>query len=123
VWSRALSGQFGHIPGLDATGGASAEIGLYWVTASSHQRHGYASEAARALAEYGFETLQVHRLMAMTNYDYAASISVMRKLGMRVERNSSPEPPWLQVVGVLPASAMTRTGSPTSTSRMEWQHS
>jgi hypothetical protein len=26
---------------------------------------------------------------------------VMRKLGMWVEKNPRPEPPWLQVVGVL----------------------
>jgi hypothetical protein len=26
---------------------------------------------------------------------------VMRKLGMRIERNPLPEPPWLQIVGVL----------------------
>jgi len=26
---------------------------------------------------------------------------VMRKLGMRIERNPLPEPHWLQIVGVL----------------------
>jgi hypothetical protein len=25
----------------------------------------------------------------------------MRKLGMRIEKNPYPEPPWLQVVGIL----------------------
>ena len=36
---------------------------------------------------------------------------VMRKLGMRIERNPSPEPHWLQVVGVLerPPRAARRT--------------
>ncbi len=37
----------------------------------------------------------------MTRHDNAASIGVMRKLGMRVERNVLPDPPWLQVVGII----------------------
>jgi hypothetical protein len=28
-------------------------------------------------------------------------MGVMRKLGMHLERNPYPEPPWLQVVGVI----------------------
>ena len=38
----------------------------------------------------------------------------MRKLGMRLERNPSPEPPWLQVVGVLENAAI-KDGSILST--------
>jgi len=36
-----------------------------------------------------------------TTYDNVASMGVMRKLGMRVEKNPFLEPPWLQVVGVV----------------------
>jgi hypothetical protein len=39
--------------------------------------------------------------VATTEHANIASIGVMRKLGMRIERNSLSEPPWLQVVGVL----------------------
>jgi hypothetical protein len=28
-------------------------------------------------------------------------MGVMRKLGMRIERNPFPDPPWLQVVGFI----------------------
>ena len=28
-------------------------------------------------------------------------MGVMRKLGMRIVKNPYPEPPWMQVVGVL----------------------
>jgi RimJ/RimL family protein N-acetyltransferase len=41
------------------------------------------------------------RIVATTHDDNDASIRVMRKLGMLIERNPYPDPPWLQVVGVL----------------------
>jgi hypothetical protein len=41
------------------------------------------------------------RVIATTMYDNAASMGVMRKLGIHIERNPYPDPPWLQVVGVL----------------------
>ena len=37
----------------------------------------------------------------LTNYDNAASIGVMRRLGVAIERNPLPEPPYMQIVGVL----------------------
>ncbi len=80
------------------------EVGLYWAIAPAHQRHGYATEAGRALVDYAFSALGVHRLIATTTFDNVASIGVMRKLGMRIESNPRPEPAWLQIVGVLPAA-------------------
>lgn len=79
----------------------STEFGLFYAISPSHQRQGYASEAAQALVEYAFKHLHLKRVIAETNYDNVASMSVMRKLGMRIETNPSPEPPWLQVVGVI----------------------
>lgn len=94
---------FHQVPGLQrgALSGYAPEVGLYWAVAPAHQRRGYASEAARALLGYAFGALWLGRVVAMTTYDNTASIGVMRKLGMRVERNAQPEPGWLQVVGVL----------------------
>ncbi len=79
----------------------SPEVGLFYQIAQADRRQGYAAEAARALIDYMFETLHLGRIIATTDYDNAASIAVMGKLGMRIERNPSPDPPWLQVVGVL----------------------
>ena len=79
----------------------SAEFGLFYAISPAHRRRGYASEAAQALVDYAFQHLHLKRVVATTDYDNVASIGVMRKLGMRVERNPRPEPPWLQVVGVL----------------------
>jgi RimJ/RimL family protein N-acetyltransferase len=79
----------------------SPQFGLFYAISSSHQRKGYASEAARALVEYAFHELLIGRVVATTDYDNAASIGVMRKIGMRIEHNLLAEPPWLQVVGIL----------------------
>jgi len=83
-------------PGL-----ASTEFGLYYALSPAHHRQGYATEAATVLIEYAFSELRLKRVVATTAYDNVASMGVMRKLGMTVEKNPSPDPPWLQVVGVL----------------------
>lgn len=87
--------------GQEASGLSTTEFGLYYAFAPAYQRRGYASEAAGALVSYAFDVLKLKRIVATTTYDNAGSIGVMRRLGMRIERNPFPEPPWLQVVGVL----------------------
>jgi RimJ/RimL family protein N-acetyltransferase len=77
------------------------EVGLYWAVAPAHRGRGYATEAAAALIAYAFATLRLSRIVATTSHDNAASIGVMRKLGMRLTRNPFPEPLWLQTVGAL----------------------
>jgi RimJ/RimL family protein N-acetyltransferase len=86
------SGKLGH---------ATPEFGLFYAISPSHQRQGYASEAAQALVDYAFQHLDLKRVIATTDFDNNASIGVMRRLGMRVEKNPLAEPPWLQVVGVV----------------------
>jgi len=110
----AVIGAVGYVPCLDrfeqlpsfgaagrATSYATAEFGLFWAIDPDHQRRGYASEAARAMIDYAFAELGLKRIIATTEYDNHASQAVMRKLGMRLEHNSLPEPYWLQVVGIL----------------------
>lgn len=77
------------------------EVGLFWVIGTKYQRQGYAAEAAQGLIDFAFNTLNLARIIATTEYDNIASQSVMRKLGMMVENNPYPDPPWLQVVGIL----------------------
>jgi ribosomal-protein-alanine N-acetyltransferase len=86
---------------------ASAELGLYWALSPAFHRQGYATEAGRAMADYAFSQLQVKRVVATTTYGNAASVAVMRKLGMRVERNPFPDPSWLQFVGLLENPGVT----------------
>lgn len=90
------------IPGDDGRAPrATAEVGLFWAIDPAHQRQGYATEAAVALVDYALTELRLARLIATTDFDNLASQAVMRKLGMRLERNAAGQPPWLQVVGVL----------------------
>jgi [ribosomal protein S5]-alanine N-acetyltransferase len=59
------------------------EIG--WAFGRKDQRHGYATEAARSLFAYSFESLQCHRIIATCQPQNVASWRVMEKLGMRRE--------------------------------------
>lgn len=77
------------------------EFGMYWAISPRHQRKGIATEAAQGMVRYALETMLVRRVVATTTYTNAASIRVMEKLGMRIERNPYPEPVWFQVVGIL----------------------
>jgi RimJ/RimL family protein N-acetyltransferase len=114
--TNELIGAVGYVPCLDAFGQLAAlapalagpaqrlfstEFGLYWAVSPIYQRRGFATEAAQALIEYAFSRLRLLRIVATTHDDNDASIRVMRKLGMLIERNPYPDPPWLQVVGVL----------------------
>jgi [ribosomal protein S5]-alanine N-acetyltransferase len=97
---------FDQIPSLQSSGRQptqlySPEFGLYYAFSPRYQRQGYASEAAAALVGYAFDVLKLKRIIATTTHDNVGSIGVMRRLGMRVERNPLSEPPWLHVVGVL----------------------
>ncbi len=59
------------------------EIG--WVFNGAYHGHGYATEAAMALLQYGFERLHLHRIIATCQPENVASWRVMEKLGMRRE--------------------------------------
>lgn len=80
---------------------ATTEFGLFYAIAPAQRRQGYASEAARALVNFAFDHLRLKRVVATTQYENEGSQAVMRKLGMRIDRNPRPGPPWLQVVGCL----------------------
>jgi RimJ/RimL family protein N-acetyltransferase len=60
-----------------------AEIG--YVFALSSQGKGLATEAVRALLEYAFGTLQMHRLIARAVADNAASLKLLERFGFRKE--------------------------------------
>ncbi len=77
------------------------EMGLFWAISSAHRRLGYAAEAAAAMAKFAFETQRVARLVATTEHENAASIGVMRKIGMSIETNPRETPEWFQAIGVI----------------------
>lgn len=63
--------------------GHTAEIG--YTLASAHWQKGYAVEAAAALVEYLFVTLEVDRIWGMLHPDNRASAMVLERLGMLFE--------------------------------------
>ncbi len=83
------------------TGLITAEMGMFWALGTAYRGHGYATEAARALAAYVFDNLGWKRIIATTEYDNAPSMAVMKRLGMTIERNPDPTPEWFQIVGIL----------------------
>ena len=58
---------------------------LAWRIDPAFQRRGYATEAAHAAASYAVDVLEVRRVAAMTTLTNAASLAVMRHLGMRTD--------------------------------------
>jgi RimJ/RimL family protein N-acetyltransferase len=78
-----------------------AQPELTWALAHEHWGKGYATEAARAMVSYGFDELELARIVATTENDNLRSIAVMKRIGMTIERNPLSEPHWLQTVGVL----------------------
>jgi [ribosomal protein S5]-alanine N-acetyltransferase len=98
-------GPFGQLPFFGRTEAArfTPEVGLFWAVLPEHRRRGLASEAASAMVRFAFEDLNLQRVVATTEYDNAASIGVMRRIGMTVQRNPWPAPRWFQVVGILQA--------------------
>ena len=56
-----------------------------WALHEAYRGQGYATEAAAALMNYGFETLGLHRIHAETSSANVDSWRVMERLGMRPE--------------------------------------
>jgi [ribosomal protein S5]-alanine N-acetyltransferase len=73
----------GHIVFHKYFGNHTYEIG--WVFNPTYHNKGYASEAANAVLKYGFETLNLHRIIATCQPENIPSWRVMEKLGMRRE--------------------------------------
>ena len=73
------------------------DVSLVWVSEShrqgeigfvmhpAHHGRGYATEAARPLLAFAFETLGLHRVVGRTEARNAGSARVLEKLGMRRE--------------------------------------
>ena len=59
------------------------EIG-YWI-ATKYWGNGYATEASRAMVDYGFTELRLHRIQARHFLRNPASGRVLQKIGMKLE--------------------------------------
>lgn len=68
---------------LGLTGHQAAKLG--YAIHADHWGHGYAADAARTIISFGFHTLGLHRITAAIGPDNAASIAVVKRLGMTYE--------------------------------------
>lgn len=73
------------------------EVIVGWAFIKSCWGNGYGTEAARALIDYGLNTLQLQRVLAETAPNNPASLHVMEKIGMTIV---SP-PNAKQVIGMV----------------------
>jgi [ribosomal protein S5]-alanine N-acetyltransferase len=89
-----------------------AELG-YWIGVPYWNR-GIATEAARALVTYGFESLKLNRIFAGYVSTNLASASVLKKIGMRYEGcQHSHSVKWgefldIELYGMLAADVRSR---------------
>lgn len=87
LWAteEKMSGKFIGFIGLNtpkwqAPFGPFIEIG--WRLSSEYWGKGYATEGAKAVLKYGFETLALKEIVSFTVPDNVRSIQVMEKIGM-----------------------------------------
>lgn len=71
------------VPGFEAHFTPCVEIG--WRLSAGHHGRGYATEAARAVLDYGFEELNLAEIVSFTVPENQASRRVMEKIGMHYD--------------------------------------
>ena len=89
--------------GLRPLGGSGLEI--FYSLAPGAWGHGYATEAARAVVEYGLGPLGLPEVLAEVDEGNAASVAVVKRLGMT---------PYAVVPGLLGPMTRYRTTAATS---------
>lgn len=65
----------------------TSEVELTYTLNPDYWRQGLATEAASAVLQWGFETLILEQIVAVTGPNNLASQRVMQKLGMKYEKN------------------------------------
>lgn len=68
---------------LELSGVQAGKLGF--ATAADYWRRGYALDATGTLMDFGFRELKLHRISAAMGPDNAASIAIVRRLGMTYE--------------------------------------
>jgi RimJ/RimL family protein N-acetyltransferase len=64
------------------------DIEIGWRLAREHWGNGYATEAASAWLEYGFQTLTLPRIISICDVPNSRSIAVMERLGMSLDHEA-----------------------------------
>ena len=80
-------------PSSDAHFTPAVELG--WRLAFDHWGKGYATEGAKAVLEYGFETLNLHEIVSFTAIQNMRSRRIMEKIGMHYDPKDDFDHPKL----------------------------
>ncbi|MEP7136338.1 MAG: GNAT family N-acetyltransferase [Chloroflexota bacterium] len=67
------------------------EVEVAYTIARAYQGQGLGSEAAQAILQYGFEQLNLSRLICLIDAENVASQKVAKKIGMAFEREAQDE--------------------------------
>ena len=73
------------------------EVDLTYALGRAYWKHGYATEAGRALIPYGFDVWGIGRIIQGVRRHNPNSVNLMRRLGFRIENGLDPG----GVVGIL----------------------
>ncbi len=68
-----------------------SEVEVAYMIAKTHWGRGLGTEAAQAILNYGFEKLELTRLICLIDHGNLASIKVAEKIGMRFEKEGRDE--------------------------------
>ncbi|MCG1008812.1 GNAT family N-acetyltransferase [Salinicoccus sp. ID82-1] len=86
---KETGSRIGHAGLVPQTVGGRKEVEIgYWIS-RAHWGKGYATEAAIALRDHGFDVLNEKRLIALIQPGNIASIKVAEKVGMALEKKIS----------------------------------
>jgi len=88
---RRAGGRFLGMCGLHRQSSMPDDVEVAWRLAHEHWGNGYATEAATAWLDYGFDTLGLSEIISMTDVDNHRSLAVMRRLGMHFDREEQIE--------------------------------
>lgn len=80
------------------------DVEVAYLIAKPWQRQGLGAEAAPALVRYGFETLDLKRLIALSDPEYEASMRTAEEAGLRFEKEVELEEVRSAVYAVARAS-------------------
>lgn len=72
--------------GVTQIPGHEPDVEIAWIFNRDYHHCGYATEAARAVADFAFQELRMARLYALIDRFNAPSIAVANRLGMRYDR-------------------------------------
>jgi RimJ/RimL family protein N-acetyltransferase len=88
---RRSDGSFLGMCGLHHLESFPNDVEVAWRLARPYWGHGYATEAAASWLEYGFEQLQLPRVISIAEPGNLRSIAVMRRLAMEPDHERDVE--------------------------------